>query len=59
MPGRLTVLYWRYSSGRSGSSAPLSPRDSYEGVAKSPFGIDSRSLKCVFEGPRTVCQREQ
>lgn len=56
---RLTVLCWQCSSGRNDSSVPLSPRDSCEGVAKSLFGIDWRSLKCVFEGPRTSCQRAQ
>ena len=51
MRGRLTVLYLRYKFGRSGLYAPPSPHDLYGGVAESLFGIDSRSLKCVFGGP--------
>ena len=52
----LTVLYLKCSSGRSDLYAPPSRHDLYEGVAESLFETDSKSLKCVFEGPGSLCQ---
>ena len=57
--GGLTVLYLRYNSGRSDLYAPPSPHDLCEGVVKSLFGIGLRSLKCAFEDPGMLRQRQR
>ena len=54
----LTALCLQYSSGRNGLFARLCRHDSYEGVAENLSGIDSRSLRCAFEGPE-ACVSER